>query len=99
MAYNMTILGLSCLIGAVLGFVLVSNDMSINSFGICAVVTALVTIAAAFTDRELETNKYGQVKDACLEAYLEEQRALHPDTEPQHPSCCVQIGHKLQTLC
>ena len=56
MAYNMSTLGLSCLIGAILGFLLVSYDMAKYSFGICAIVTALVTIAAAFTDRELETN-------------------------------------------
>jgi uncharacterized membrane protein HdeD (DUF308 family) len=56
MAFNMSTLGLSCLIGAILGFLLVSYDMSTCSFGICAVVTAIVTITAAFTDRELETN-------------------------------------------
>lgn len=99
MAYNMSVLGLSCIIGAVLGAVFVGTGQPKLAFGVTAIVTSLSTLAAAFTERELETNEYAQVKDACLTAYMDEQRTLHPDQEPKRPSCCVQLGFKFKALC
>ena len=75
--FNMTSFGIGMASASLLSYFLLGGADGQDAYplvgiGFIAFVAMLITIGGALIDDSMETNEYAQIKDCCLDAYLEE---------------------------